>query len=103
MNNPLVRIVWNDASDTLEPWVSEEGLKKFSLSTALVVSVGYLAHKNRSYITIAGDWQEDCKIWGRVTKIPRRMVVSIEEIHETVVPAPTPAENPCVLSNHERD
>ena len=87
MNKPLVRIVWNDASDTLEPWVSEEELKKFSSSTALVVSVGYLAHKNRSYITIAGDWQEDCKIWGRVTKIPKKMVVSIEDIPFPPAPA----------------
>ena len=95
MNKPIVRITWNDASDTLDPWVSEEELKKFTSSTALVVSIGYLADKNRSYVTIAGDWQEDLKIWGRVTKIPKKMVVSIEEI-----PLPHPVAPPIDTLEH---
>lgn len=77
---PLIRMTWNDASDSIEPWISEEEMEKFADSHAPVESVGYLVKKTRTHVVIAGDWQEDHKIWGRVTKVPRKMVVSIEEI-----------------------
>lgn len=95
---PIVRVTWNDAADHPEPWVHEEDLKKFADSPAAVVSVGYLIKKDRHYITIAGDYQPDLNIWGRVTKIPKKMVTKIEEI-----PLPNPEScNGADVSPHEK-
>ena len=95
MDKPLVRMVWNDACDSHDPWISERELDEFASTPALVESVGYLIKKTKTHITIAGDWLDDQKLWGRCTKVPKKMVVSIE-----MIPFPSPVVPPTDIPEH---
>lgn len=90
MSKPFVQIRWYDAEDYKEAnWSTEEDLKKFSSEPCEAVSYGYVVKKNRGYITIAADYIAP-DTFGRIMKIPRKMVVSIEPV--TLPEPPAPAE-----------
>lgn len=77
---PFVKVVWHDAADEAKTWLREDELDDASIE---VISFGYLLRKTRSFLHLAGDCivggLEDIT-YGRVCKIPRKMVVSVEEI-----------------------
>ena len=89
MAKPLVLVTWADAQDHPQKWVDEEDAAEFGNSSCLIVSVGFLVSKTDKYITLAGDWDETDKDYGRVTKIPCSMMVELKEICH---PSPTPSD-----------
>ena len=72
----LVLITWRDAADPDEPWLGEEGVEKFTHETTLVKSIGWVRKLTKLYVIICADEQIDIKVYGRVTKIPRKMIVN---------------------------
>lgn len=78
----LVLIIWNDAQDNLEPWVNEDDAKAFAESPCPITTVGFLVRKTETHTVIAGDWNDTDKDYGRVTKIPTKMIVSVQELEK---------------------
>lgn len=76
----IVEIIWNDAQDSLDPWVGEDDAKAFAETPCPVRSIGFLVRKTKNYLVIAGDWNHSNRDYGRVTKIPTSMLVSIEDL-----------------------
>jgi len=76
----LVRVTWDDAEDpTGDIWVEDADLDRFIAERSCsVVSVGFLARESDRYILLVADHGED--YYGRVTKIPRGMITSIDEL-----------------------
>lgn len=77
---PLVRVTWHDAQDAGQPWMSEADAGAFGERLCEIVSVGFVVSKGPKYLTLAGDWDAEDENYGRVTKIPTGMVVSVEEL-----------------------
>lgn len=77
MEKPIVKIVWNDSQDHKDKWVDEVDAVQFGEELCEIISVGFLVSKTTKYITIAGDWDDVDKDYGRVTKIPMVWLVSI--------------------------
>jgi hypothetical protein len=82
MSMKIVRVVWDDAEDPSEgkTWLDGEDVDTFSKHDCTVESIGYLVSKTAKYVTLAADWIDELKHWGRVTKIPTGMVTKFEEI-----------------------
>ena len=80
---PLVKVVWLDAQDHGENWVGESDAEAFGDTYCQIISVGFQVKKTEKYITLAADWDDSDKDYGRVTKIPVAFVTSIEELHES--------------------
>lgn len=78
---PTVRVTWIDAQDSPHAWASEEDVEAFSAEHCTIVSVGFQVSKTDKYLTLAGDWDEVDKNYGRVTKIPVAWLVQVEELH----------------------
>lgn len=76
----LVRIVWRDAQDHPMKWVDEEDAEKFCDETCVIVSVGFVVRETEKYFTLAGDWDDADKDFGRVTKIPVGTIQSVDEL-----------------------
>lgn len=81
---PFVRVVWHDAADYKKSWASNEEAEAFAGQPVECVSVGWLLKKTRSYITLAADYSppnspEETEDWGRLTKIPRKMITQLEQ------------------------
>lgn len=76
----LVRVQWRDAQDHPEKWVDEDDAKEFGDADCVIISVGYLVSQTAKYLTLAGDWDDTDKDFGRVTKIPASMLISVEEL-----------------------
>lgn len=79
MNKPFVKVTWDDAEDQGGTWLEEAEVEEFADHNCTVVSVGYLVSKTGKYLTLAADWIDELKHYGRVTKIPVGMVISVEE------------------------
>lgn len=84
MKTPLkpgiwVSVVWNDAADEKQTWLKESEIDE---ELVTVTSVGYLVRKTGKYFTIAGDVHESGgeKVYGRVSRIPTAMAVSMTEV-----------------------
>lgn len=75
----IVVVEWLDAQDHSDKWADFDDVEEWSRQECVITSVGFLVSEGPKYITIAGDWDKTDKDWGRVTKIPRGMVVSIYE------------------------
>jgi len=77
----FVRIVWYDAQDARDTWVSitSEETIKWMDELALVVSYGYLIKKTKNYYIIAADLCDDMTV-GRMTKIPCPWVKKIQTV-----------------------
>ena len=78
----LVRVEWLDAKDADGTWVGEKEAIEFNDKEVLVESYGLLVKKTKKYITLAADRCLEDKTYGRVTKIPTRMIRSITEVPE---------------------
>jgi hypothetical protein len=77
---PFVRVKWHDAEDFKEAnWSTEEDLQEFSSAACEATSFGYLVKKNRGYVTLAADFIPP-DVYGRVMKIPRKMIIMTQEI-----------------------
>lgn len=76
---PIVKVTWHDAQDHAETWASEKETEQWSATACVIVSVGFLVSKTDRYITLAADWDDEDKNYGRITKIPVGMVVDISE------------------------
>lgn len=85
---PFVQIKWLDAEDYREAgWASEEEAEQFTQKACEVESVGWLVSKTKAHVTIAADLTHPPVTWGRLIKIPRKMIISMTEV-ELVVKAP---------------
>lgn len=80
MSTPITIIRWNDAQDHPSKWVDESDALAFGESSCEIISVGFLISKTAKYLTIGGDWDAVDKDYGRVTKIPIGMIISVESI-----------------------
>lgn len=77
-NKPFVKIIWHDAQDDGRTWVPEEDIPQFTEDVCEVISWGWAVCSTKLYVTLAADYIKN-DVYGRVTKIPRKMIVSIEE------------------------
>lgn len=91
---PLVKAIWNDAQDYARMWVDEEDAEAFGHESCEIISVGFLISKTEKYITLAADWDETDKDYGRVTKIPSSMLISIIELHDSLPTEPHKLPDP---------
>lgn len=71
----LVLVEWMDAQDHPDKWVDEADANEFGNVSCTIHSVGFLVSKTDKYITLAGDWDDIDKDYGRVTKIPQTMIL----------------------------
>lgn len=76
----LVKVLWRDAQDHPDKWVDEDDAAEFGNDDCTIVSVGFLVSKTAKYLCIAGDWDATDKDFGRVTKIPTSMLISLETL-----------------------
>ena len=76
----LVCATWMDAQDHPDKWVDEAAAAEFGNSSCTIISVGFLVSKTDKYITLAGDWDDTDKDFGRVTKIPVAWLISLEDL-----------------------
>ena len=79
MDKPLIVVVWHDAADQSDTWVSPEEVDKFGEKVLEITSVGWEVKRTKLYLTLAGDYTSDGDS-GRVCKIPIGMVQSIKEL-----------------------
>lgn len=86
----IVKIEWMDAQDHVDKWVDEGDATEFGNVSCTIVSVGFLVSRTDKYITLAGDWDEVDKDFGRVTKIPVSWLISVAEISLERHLSPTP-------------
>jgi hypothetical protein len=80
----FVKVRWHDAQDGYSTWVAAEDIPRFTEEPCEVVSWGWLVSETKRYITLAADYipGPPGETYGRVTKIPRGMVVKIEEFEQ---------------------
>jgi hypothetical protein len=78
LNKPFVCVHWHDAADKEGTWTPHEDVEEFATSVCLVVSWGWLVRETKAYVTLAADYIEDHATWGRITKVPRGMIVKME-------------------------
>lgn len=76
----LIKVTWWDAQDHPDKWVDVEDAEKFGDLDCQIVSIGFEVRKTAKYLTLAGDWDDVDKDYGRVCKIPVGMIQSIEEL-----------------------
>lgn len=88
MEKRLVRILWMDAQDHPDKWVEEGDATEFGNVSCTIVSVGFLVSRTDKYVTIAGDWDETDKDYGRVTKVPVNWLLSVEDLAVDTLPNP---------------
>lgn len=83
----IVRVEWMDAQDHPDKWVDAKDAEEFTDIDVKVVSYGILVRKTDKYVTLAGDWDPVDKDYGRVTKIPVKMISEIIELETTKAPS----------------
>lgn len=73
----FVKVVWNDAEDCKQTWYDAEDLKReFEKPHCQVASYGFVVLENDDYVWLAADYIPRDKNWGRITRIPKGMIVS---------------------------
>lgn len=77
----FVKVRWHDAQDEGRTWVPAEEIDRFTAELCEVTSWGWLVGETAKYITLAADYIPD-GTYGRVTKIPRKMIVKIEDFRD---------------------
>lgn len=76
MKYPIVLVIWDDAAGHDDAWEDTVETKP-----ELIESVGFLLLKNRNYVVIAQDVDEDGKHNGR-SQIPRGMVKKMKVLRK---------------------
>ena len=79
---PIVRVTWHDAQDNNSTWANEKDVEEWGSTSCVIVSVGFLVSKTERYVTLAADWDDEDKNYGRITKIPAQMVQELQELRE---------------------
>lgn len=84
----LVRVTWRDASDPDEKrgWLSEDEVDAFGEEEVIVTSVGWVKSSTKHYLTLVADYiphGDGTFTWGRATKIPQAMLVTVEDLTAT--------------------
>lgn len=71
-----VRVTWHDACDEKQTWMRDAEIDE---GVVVVVSGGYLLRKSTLYYTLAGDktGTQDEPVYGRITRIPVKMVQKV--------------------------
>lgn len=77
----FVKVIWMDAQDEGRTWVPEEDIAAFTEAQCVVTSWGWMVGATKKYVTLAADYIAD-GTYGRVTKIPRGMIESIDEFKQ---------------------
>lgn len=77
----FVKVSWIDAQDQGAAWVQEEEIQPFTDELCEVISWGWLVGETKKYISLAADSITEGP-YGRVTKIPRGMIVKMEDFHD---------------------
>lgn len=73
---PIVWVIWDDAEG--EAGWSEE--PPAPLGPTLATTIGFLIRNEESYVLIADSYFEGSKTIGGTNKIPRGMIVSMQEV-----------------------
>lgn len=73
-------IVWSDTFDPEPAWMSEKDIEQEITKDCIIVSVGFIVGESPTYLAIAGDRDTRDGEAGRVTCIPKSMIVS----HKTI-------------------
>ena len=83
---PFVEVIWWDASDYPGSWTTLKEAIEFGERPTEVVDYGYLVHKGKSYVVLAGGFinkdepgREELTL-SRVTKIPRPWVRKVSTV-----------------------
>jgi len=77
----FVKVKWLDAQDDGRTWVPVDDIKAFTEASCEVTSWGWLVGSTKLYVTLAADYIQG-DVYGRITKIPRRMITSIDEYEQ---------------------
>ena len=77
----FVKVTWHDAQDAPDTWVHQDDVQHFTDSLCEVTSWGWIVGQSKHYLTLAADYVKDGD-YGRVTKIPRGMIVKTEEFQD---------------------
>lgn len=80
MDKKVVVVTWWDSQDHPDKWVDEVDAEAFNDVEVAVVSYGILVKQTDKYVTLAADWDPIDKDYGRVTKIPTKMIQSVVEL-----------------------
>lgn len=95
---PFAIVTWIDASDIEsangQAWFDELELGKFAEEKVVVRSAGWVWSDTKLYLTLVGDdIIEGVKkpTYGRITKVPKGMIVHRVDVE--IPPAPAPAES----------
>lgn len=78
----FVKVCWHDACDEEKTWVAAADVEAFAQEPCEVVSWGWLVSQTQKYVTLAADYIPGTDTYGRVTKIPKGMLVKIEEFKQ---------------------
>ena len=107
---PEVCVIWRDCEDG-STWMGPKEAEQFAEQECLVRSRGILVKKSKNFLVLAADDTlsgNNPGEYGRVCKIPRKMIVSILEVPDApdyvppVAPVPTPrATSRKPVSSHD--
>jgi len=87
---PFVKVTWHDAEDMGgSSWNSQEEIDAFGSNLCEAFSYGYLVKKTKNYLTLAADHIPP-DTYGRIIKIPKRMVVKVEAMNLPETPKADP-------------
>lgn len=80
MKLKFVKVIWWDAEDARDTWVSPEDAEAYAESPCEIISWGYLVKRTKAYTVLAADLATSSVTatpnYGRVTKIPTAWIRS---------------------------
>lgn len=80
----MVRVLWWDAEDAGDTWVSRDDAEAYANHPCEVVSWGYLVKRTNAYTVLAADIatasMSGVQSYGRVTKIPTAWIRSMKAV-----------------------
>lgn len=82
----MVLVEWRDAQDYSGAWVDQKEAEDFGGQECVIRSLGFVVSKTAKYITLAADWHEAEGDYGRVTKVPIGMILTISDVPTPVTP-----------------
>lgn len=76
----IVQVTWLDAQDHADKWADVADVEAWGGEDCAILSVGFVVKETDRYLTIAGDFDASDSDLGRVTKIPRKMILHVEDL-----------------------
>ena len=82
---PIVKVCWEDAITSTEAsWTSaSEAMEVATSALPIMWTVGYVLHDSEGWISLTDSVGED--EFGQVTKIPKKLILSIKVMEEVYV------------------